>query len=101
MQMHCHVECMTQRKNWKQNQTRPPYIDLLTMETVSTAFYYEGEDSDNEMYSEPGEPVVQATVTIASLIGTSIGEAQQVCPEIGPMYSYVANNELPGDDKLA
>ena len=80
---------------------KPPYIDLLTMETVSTAFYYEGEDRDNEMYSEPGDPVVQATVTIASLIGTSIGEAQQECPQIGPMYSCVANNELPGNDKLA
>ena len=77
----------------------PPYIDLLTMENVSTAFYYEGED--NEVCSEPGDPIVQATVTIASLIGTSIGEAQQECPEIGPMYSYVANNELADDDKLA
>ena len=52
------------------------------------------------VYSD-ADPMVQATVTIASLVGTSIGEAQKVCPDIGPIYNYVLNNELPEDDKLA
>ena len=38
------------------------------------------------------DQAVQATVTIASLIGSSIGEAQKECKEVGPMYDYLSNN---------
>ncbi len=44
---------------------------------------------------------VSWNLCIASLIGSSIGEAQQACPEIGPWYNYALNNDLPKDDKLA
>ena len=44
---------------------------------------------------------MHGTVTIASLIGSSIGEAQRGCPEIGPMYNYVLHSELPDDVKVA
>ena len=74
---------------------------MLPMESVSTVFCYEGDDHDNDMVYSDADPMVQATVTIASLVGTSIGEAQKVCPDIGPIYNYVLNNELPEDDKLA
>ena len=77
----------------------PPFIDMLPMETVSTVFCYESDERGNDMACS--DPMVQATVTIASLVGTTIGEAQIVCPDIGPIYNYVLNNELPEDDKLA
>ena len=77
----------------------PPFIDMLPMETVSTVFCYESDEHGNDMACS--DPMVQATVTIASLVGTTIGEAQIVCPDIGPIYNYVLNNELPEDDKLA
>ena len=77
----------------------PPFIDMLPMETVSTVFCYESDEHGNDMACS--DPMVQATVTIASLVGTTIGEAQKVCPDIGLIYNYVLNNELPEDDKLA
>ena len=75
MLMHCHSETLVDT---------PPYIELLPVETVPTLFYYEGDEENNELCDDRGDPTVLATVTIASLIGTSIGEAQQTCPEIGP-----------------
>ena len=79
----------------------PPYIELLPVETVTTSFYYEGDNENNETCDDKGDPAVLATVTIASLIGSNIGEAQQACPEIGLWYNYALNNDLPKDDKLA
>ena len=79
----------------------PPYIELLPLETVTTSFYYEGDDENNDQCDDRGDSTVLATVTIASLIDSSIGDAQQTCPEIGPWYNYALNNDLPKDDKLA
>ena len=79
----------------------PTYVDLLPVETVATSFYYECDDVNDERCDDSGDPTVQATVTIASLIGSSIGEAERLCPEIGPMYNYMLNNELPAEDKIA
>ena len=47
----------------------PPYIELLPVETVTTSFYYEGDNENNETCDDKGDPAVLATVTIASLIG--------------------------------
>ena len=79
----------------------PPYIELLPLETVTTSFYYEGDDENNDQCDDRGDQTVLATVTIASLIDSSIGDAQKTCPEIGPWYNYALNNDLPKDDKLA
>ena len=76
----------------------PPFIDMLPVETVRTVFDYDTDEPNKEGYIDPA---VQATVTIASLIGGSIGEAQKECKEVGPMYDYLSNNDLPDDDKLA
>ena len=75
----------------------PPFIDTFPVETVRTVFEYETDEQDKEDYIDPA---VQATVTIARLIGSSIGESQKECKEVGPMYDYLLNNDLP-DDKLA
>ena len=40
-------------------------------------------------------------MTVASLIDTSIAEIQQTCPDIGPVYTYIAHGDLPKEDKLA
>ena len=76
----------------------PPFIDMLPVETVRTVFDYDTDEPNKEGYIDPA---VKATVTIASLIGGSIGEAQKECKEVGPMYDYLSNNDLPDDDKLA
>ena len=44
--------------------------------------------------------MTHARVTVASLVDTSIAELQQACPEVGPMYNYIAHDVLPSDDIL-
>ena len=85
----------------------PPYTELLTIgkdeinteRLLETTFLYH----DNQMKENMDKDrcITHARVTVASLIDTSIAEIQQTCPDIGPMYNYIAHGDLPKEDKLA
>ena len=45
--------------------------------------------------------MTHARVTVASLVDTYIAALQQTCPEVGPVYNYIAHGALPNDNILA